>query len=859
MLGWMLAIAAVAGAAVGPHALWVAGLPAALGTLALGTAHKALAGRLALVMLTWTLGVGWGCWNPLTSAPPAPGRAVITGTVIERACDDDEGVRCRLVLAAPELEHGIGDRRSATERGLNTPWNQVTSPRIGAVAVGRQNTSWPRPVTVFAMLFDDGVAVGDVVTAEGELTVRRAYGNPRPGQQTPRPSFYIQADDLVVERDQSASWHVRAALSAREQLTFDDVDVTAVMRALLLGDRSGLEPELRWSFQDTGTTHLLAISGLHVGLIAWLVYALCRLLLLRWRWAAQGVGVVPIAAGCCVLTVWAFTLIIAPSDATRRAAVCVSLWLIGIILCRPNRARHALGLAAVVVAIAYPMAPLGPSYQLSFTAAAALVFAHPLLRDARAWLDAPGRVLGVRRRYLAHRLLEAVWVNVVATIATAPLGVAWFGQLAVAGLWVNLAAVPLLGMAVLPLALALVTVGPLLDLLWAPLRDGLHTLVELSAAGLIGLVTWAQGAVGSSHRSGADLWLCLGVTIVGLALLRSYGDGPRAPLSARLSRVWSPTRRWGAVLAALSLVLLVAGGKSAPEGLRMTAIDVGHGDAIVVQLPAGQTMLVDTGGSRQRARSSAELVARQLAPTLSQLGVASIDVLVITHADADHIGSARALASRVPVGELWLTRSALATDVGARLAGDLVRRGRAVRIAEQGADVSLGGAGLSVVWPPTDALRPDGMSRFDANDSSIVMRVDYAGRRLLLTGDIEAAAERELLASQVDLSADILKVAHHGSKTSSSAAFVAAVRPSVAIVSGVPGRRSMPPHRAPLQRLEDAGAAVWLTGRDGAITAHIAPDGSYTVSGYNRAHASTQRSLTTGAEQAVFLEARQDR
>jgi len=274
---------------------------------------------------------------------------------------------------------------------------------------------------------------------------------------------------------------------------------------------------------------------------------------------------------------------------------------------------------------------------------------------------------------------------------------------------------------------------------------------------------------------------------------------------------------------ALTIVL-----SSGTEGLRMTALEVGHGDALVVQTPDGRVALVDTGGHRG-GQGNAYLAERTLTPALTRLGHHRLDALVLTHADLDHVGAAAHLASRLEIAEVWLPPCALRDPALSTALAPVRARGGRVRVWREGVTETWGGVRWVALWPGQGAGCEAGK-----NETGLVLRLDYAGRRLLLAADVGHETEEVLLERGDALSADLLKVGHHGSRGSTSAAFLRAVSPQWAVVSGrfVGGR--MPPHQQVLTRLCQAGARLWITGRDGAVMARVSPEGQLEVGAWAR-------------------------
>ena len=237
-------------------------------------------------------------------------------------------------------------------------------------------------------------------------------------------------------------------------------------------------------------------------------------------------------------------------------------------------------------------------------------------------------------------------------------------------------------------------------------------------------------------------------------------------------------------------------------------LDVGQGDALIVQ-GLDAAILIDAGPA---LRSGFDLGARVVLPALAALRIRKLDLAIATHADLDHRGGLPAVLRSIPVRELWLPYGAR-DEAAFRSIRDLARR-HGVRVRERGAGAlsrEIGGLRVTPLWPPEDSLPGS------RNDASLVVRVDFAGHRLLFPGDIEAGAEAELVARGAELRADVLTLPHHGSRTSSSAPFLAAVGAEVALVSAPCGGRYAMPHPDVVARARAHGLPIWWTGRDGAL------------------------------------------
>tara|TARA_B100000530_G_scaffold283354_1_gene197396 strand:- start:164 stop:955 length:792 start_codon:yes stop_codon:yes gene_type:complete len=253
--------------------------------------------------------------------------------------------------------------------------------------------------------------------------------------------------------------------------------------------------------------------------------------------------------------------------------------------------------------------------------------------------------------------------------------------------------------------------------------------------------------------------------------------------------------------------------------MRVTALDVAHGDALIVQAPGGKTALIDSGGGGG-TRGDAYLASKTLLPALSRLGVTVLDALVVTHADLDHMGAAQALSERIEIRELWVAPCALGHPRVVDLARRINARGGRIRVLESEDIIRWGELKFVVLWP-----RAGHGCAAGRNESGLVIRMDFGDARALLTADVGHETEMALAAQPQALRADLLKVGHHGSRGSSDQDFLHAVRPKMALVSGRFVGGAMPPHQEVLRGLCEAGIELDVTGRDGAIEWTMSLDG----------------------------------
>ncbi len=420
-----------------------------------------------------------------------------------------------------------------------------------------------------------------------------------------------------------------------------------------------------------------------------------------------------------------------------------------------------------------------PGFQLSFAATAGIVY---LAAPARAALERLG---------CPPRLAAAVGVSAAAQCAVLPVMAAHFNQLSLIGPAANLVVVPLAGAA---------TTAGLFALAAAALSDvagslGLHLAWALAL--LLRIAVWLAAAVP---------WALVHVPAPGPPAMALWG------LAAALAAIVGtrPAHRAALLATAAGVVVALAPHLAPHDGrLRVTFLDVGQGDAILVEVPGGPSLLVD-GGPGGSARF--DVGERVVAPFLWNRGYQRLDVVAATHADSDHSGGLAAVFRRFTVGEVWENGR---WGIGHEDVVTALARARAPRrVVTAGARMWLGDALVTVLNPSSG---PGEESLTGENDQSLVLRLDWRGVALLLTGDLTAGGEERLIEARAPLAATVLKVAHHGSRTSTAEAFVGASGPRFAVVSV--GARNPFRHPGPevLARLSDAGARVYRTDRDGAV------------------------------------------
>jgi competence protein ComEC len=627
-----------------------------------------------------------------------------------------------------------------------------------------------------------------------------AFRNPSPHPPLPaaapihgRASLASPDAYIVIEQP----WHSRLIDNWRRHLrqrlwSTLPPSVAAVTSSLLLGDPDALGDEDAADVRGSGLSHVFAVSGMHVTLLAGLmVWALTRGLLHVTAIAAR-CDAPRLAAGLGIPLALSIAALTGGAASGWRASITTAIsWLV--VACGRKPDGGAVTAAACLVfAATCPLEALRPGFLLSIVATVAILSAT---RQHASSAAGP--------------LKAAAWLALRTTIATAPIAWWTFGSLPVFGVVANLLLVPL-GELLLLLAAAHAAVVSCLP---APL---VALCAPLTAAPLgIASQAFLRGC-GAFHQLEPHFTLPVLSLAQGMVLSTAVAVG----LLASHAR----TRWLAAGCAVLSLLTLewhLRHTEQPTHQLRATFVDVGQGDATLIDLPDGRCMLIDAGGNPQ---GGADPGARALVPLLKARRRDRLDVVVLTHPHPDHYGGLRAVLDAVPVGELWDSGQSAAeaeSSATSRQALDLLdmARARGSRIVRPealcGHPRAFGAALVEVLWPC-----PAFDAGYDPNDNSLVVRIRYGPRSMLFTGDIEAHAEAALLALvKTDaLRADLLKVAHHGSRTSSSEAFLAAVTPKLAIISAGAVNPFGHPHEQTVTRLRRYAAQTIDLGQQGGTT-----------------------------------------
>lgn len=611
------------------------------------------------------------------------------------------------------------------------------------------------------------------------------------------------------------------------QLTNEDAIMLA---AMVTGDRTFLAHPLRAGFERTGSFHMLVVSGLHLAIVAGCILWCAR----RLRVPRVPATMITIAAS------FAYALFTGFATPVQRSLWMVTIYLLGRLIYRERNALNTIGFAALCLLVASPRSLFESSLQMTLLAVIAIAgIAAPLLEasihpyvagtrqlrliamdvklaPAVAQFRVTLRMLADRLQLLANRRMawrafpwavrfalrvtEALVVTLVVELAmTLPMAI-YFHRITLLALPVNLSILPLLTVL---MPLALITLIALM--LWPPLA-----LFPAMAVAIL-----LHAAVGLVHLFGSMDWADIRVaTPLAYQSALFCGFIAWAVTLSRAKSRWGRRAAWMSLMAAAMVAMLPRAAQHPHDALLMEAIDVGQGDSLLLITPEGKTLLVDGGGLGGVARATPQtfdIGEEVVSAALWARGIRHLDVVALSHAHSDHMGGLPSIMRNFHPAELWVGNNPHFPAYLALL-DEAMRLHMRVRTLMSGDKLTLGGTGVFVLAPLpgyTPGVQP-------SNNDSLVLRVAYASSSILLEGDAESPIEDAML-EEPDLASTLLKVAHHGSDSSTRPEFLARVAPQWAVISCGLHNRYGHPREEVLKALQDAHVRTFSTDIQGAV------------------------------------------
>ena len=582
----------------------------------------------------------------------------------------------------------------------------------------------------------------------------------------------------------------------------------ALFRALILGERQGIDPHLREPFDQTGLGHMLAVSGLHIGLVAWVSFFFFKWLLSRSYELTLKINIQKLTALLTCLPVIGYAFLAGCQVSSQRAMIMVLTFLCSVILGREKEIWSTVALAALIILAIDPHALFSISFQLSFSAVIGILWlTTPVLNRIRPQVEtlkSKSQILAVVSDYS----IGLIVVCLCATVFLLPLTSFYFHRVSLVSIPANFTVMPILGLWVLPLGLLSAVTLPLS-------HEVAGFFLKLGTWGLSGLMDmirfWAAFPF-------AGFWV---VTPSLLEMIIFY----LLLLFVFFLRKWP----WGRIGACCLVILLAVDlcywvyRVRFHDDLKITFLDVGQANSALVEFPKGKKMLIDGGGFPGDRFDVGKMV---VAPYLWQAKIPRIDYLVLSHPQADHMNGLRFIAKTFRPKEFWYNGMQVDKAAFRELMGIIeLKRIKTLLPADLADGREINGVKVEILHP-----EPGGPSsnRFDKatrlNNNSLVLKISYGGKSVLFPGDLERQGEALLVSrSGQNLKSDILLSPHHGSRSSSSEKFLRMVRPRVCVISSGEGNFFGFPHQDTLKRLDAIDCRVIRIDQTGAVQLRIHP------------------------------------
>ncbi len=582
----------------------------------------------------------------------------------------------------------------------------------------------------------------------------------------------------------------------------------SLYKALILGERESITRDLREPFDATGMSHVLAVSGLHIGIVAWLSFVLIKWTLSRSRFLLLHSDIKKISAFFSCFPVILFTCLAGFQVSGQRAMIMTLAYLISIIIGREKEVWSTLFLSAFLILAIDPMAVRGISFQLSFMSVTGILLLTPIFQKIivdPVNAKIPNRII----HKVLFYFLSMIAASLSAVIFLMPVTVYYFHRVSFVAVLANLLIIPVLAFVILPFgltALLLIYFSPITACACLNIGvQGLHYMMHM--------INWL------SCFPWSRFWM---ITPNMFEILLFY--------SVLFSIIYLKKRPWiKYCLGILILIGLVDASywiyqTSFNSKLRVTFIDVGQGSAAFLQLPKGKRMLIDGGGFSTGNFDTGRSI---VAPFLFNRKILRIDYIVLSHPHPDHMNGLKFIASEFNPSEFWYNGENVNREEFRKLMSTIESKDVKICTPEELAKGRIiSGVKFEILHPLTmHPLFKDADDNRGVNNRSLVMRLSYMGKSILFTGDIEEDAENILVErSGGNLKADVMSVPHHGSRYSSTGPFVERVNPGVSVISSRKGNRFGFPHQETLERLNRIGTRIFRIDEKGAVRVEIGKD-----------------------------------
>ncbi len=590
--------------------------------------------------------------------------------------------------------------------------------------------------------------------------------------------------------------------------TFCPVEQRGLLKALVVGKKNEIPPFIREGFNKAGVSHILAISGLHIGIVAtgaflffsWLLSFSTHVLLNAW--VKKG------AALLSLIPVITYGLISGMSPSSQRAVIMISVFLIAFLFEREHDPINTLSVAALFILIFDPTSLFSISFQLSFTAVFSIIYGISIINKRQN-----SKKRSVKTEYpgkLSKKILSFFMVSILAIAGTTPLIMFYFNQISTVGIVANLFVIPIIGFLVVPLGLASIFLYPISTSAAALCIFLAGNILKPAMAIVLFFAKIPFACVKTITPSLLEISCYY---ILGWVIFRLF---TRINNKEKIDKITSYT------LILLVFILLAdifywVDKRFWNDNLRITAIDVGQGTASLIEFPRGHTALIDGGGFSDN--TIFDMGAMVVAPILWRKKIRTVETLILSHPNSDHLNGLLYIAQNFNVKRIWTNGEPVET-LGYKNLVAIIKSREILNPMYQTMNKTehIDNAEIKILYPPADFMSNNEKWR-NTNNNSMVIKIIFGTVSFLFPGDIEKAAEKELVAMVgADLKSTVLFSPHHGSRTSSTIVFMEKVNPEIVIISSGFHSRFNFPHKSVLNRYNLLGCRFYNTAKDGAVT-----------------------------------------
>jgi len=589
-----------------------------------------------------------------------------------------------------------------------------------------------------------------------------------------------------------------------------------VLKALIVGQRQQIPQDLRDAFNRSGVGHLLAISGLHIGIVATVAFMIFSWMLSRFKLFLFNAWVKKGAAVLSFMPVLAYGLLSGMAPSTQRAVIMVGVFLMTFLFEREHDLMNTLALAGMLILIVHPPSVFSISFQLSFSAVLSIIYGLSKVHKRPAFLsDGQKKSLFTR---ITDRLFLFFLVSFFAIVGTLPLVMLYFNQASLIGIFTNFLIIPIIGFIVVPTGLFSVFLYPVSGeaASWFLYISGAVLSKAISLVNLFSDLPFA--AVKTVTPSYFEI-CCYYIMMWALLNLKKVkpekSEIEKSDFTGKTARVLVAV----VVLAIVGDICYWLNIRFLSRDLKVTVIDVGQGSSTLLELPGGYCILADGGGFYDN--SVFDMGARVIAPFLWRKKIKTVDTLILSHPNSDHLNGLIYIARHFNVKSVW-TNGETRNTGGYKKFMKIIKEEKIdiPKFRNMPRNYKINGVALEILYPKRDFLDMRKKDKWrDTNNNSIVIKADLGKYSFLMPGDIMKSSERELVSmAGENLTSTVLIAPHHGSGSSSSGLFLDKVNPEHIIISSGWKNRFHFPHPSVLKRYAGLGCKIFRTDINGAIT-----------------------------------------